>query len=283
MSDRRYSVEELDQMRADILTTLGHNDYGSGMRYSFSPDGRCTGGGGGGGWGETWGSGEKSPEEKRRERAEDLLRTHLVNGTDPADLRQRAEAHLLQQSLRDALNVVLQRRHQMLPEPPDCRYAKLLIEHGKYPPDDRDQTLVAQKAAETKRRAEQDAECLERLRSCGHLNGVHFLKPTDQCGYCAHGLMPGLVVHKARHETYRCSHCNSMKSEPMVYLPDYVRGKDSPEDIMAMAMGSSHSSGWCLSCAKRRVSSRGPKSAETQAVERKGRDVLGAIRNALTG
>lgn len=120
---RKYSLEEMDEMRRSLRVCMKDSRRFD-MQYTFDHDGNCLGGSG-------WAHGDGC-EKDLDAIIENLLRTHLLNGTEPAELARQAEAHLVSESIHKALDVVGQRRRKMLPEPADCPYIRLLKQHDKY-------------------------------------------------------------------------------------------------------------------------------------------------------
>lgn len=265
---RRYDLKEIDTMRSSLISILEIESWRAHPVYPIDFDARgyaC------GGWaysGESWSAGEKSPDERRAEHAEELLRTHMMNGTSPDELVEEVERLRLDERIREALYIVFQRRGTTYPEPEDCPHIRLLKEHGKYTPDTRDREEIVK--ATVARLCEEEAKrvSVRQLLSCGHIPASKQPDPHDECGACDHGLLAGFVV-TTENRPFRCAVCRSMSEGRGVWGPDIVGREDSPEDILKLSKNTWDASLWCLSCAKRRMShgQAEPRVAPVEASE----------------
>lgn len=252
-TDRRYDLKEIDTMRSSLISILEIKSRRARPVYAidFNTRGYACGG-----WahsGESSRTGEKSPDERRAEHAEELLRTHMMNGTSPDELVEEVGRLSLDERIREALYIVSQRRRTTYPEPENCPYVRLLKEHGKYTPDTRDREEIVK--ATVARLCEEEGKrvALRRLLSCGHIPASERPDPHDECGACDHGLLAGFVV-TTENRPFRCAVCRSMSEGRGVWGPDIVGRDDSPEDILKLSKNTWDASLWCLSCAKRRMS-----------------------------
>ncbi|MFN0022783.1 MAG: hypothetical protein ACKVS5_02685 [Parvularculaceae bacterium] len=131
MTQRKYSIDEIDQMRA-ALALLG-------VRVRYTPNFNPKTGEYVGRTGHHMDIGG-SNESKRAAVVEDRLRTHMVNGTDPEDLkmaaqRQRDKESLHTESVSFAYEVVQYRAAFGLPTPDSCPYvARIAADKAKGSP-----------------------------------------------------------------------------------------------------------------------------------------------------